>query len=193
MSTLSHPNLVTLKGVQLSPKLCMCLEFVPGTDLAAVLHNPEISDTQFNWRLRTKIAVDIARGMRYLQALSPPIIHRDLRSPNVFVLTLNEEAEVCAKVADFGLASKVLTNMNEVLFTWQWLSPEEIDTENGAQYDERADVYSFGMVRFNPIDFDGPMRLTVYCSLIDRCCGRLRLARFLSRSLISSLLELWRL
>jgi serine/threonine protein kinase len=38
-----------------------------------------------NLELRIRIGLDIAEGMKYLHSLSPPIIHRDLRSPNIFV------------------------------------------------------------------------------------------------------------
>ena len=38
-----------------------------------------------NMNIRLRIILDIAKGMRYLHTLSPPIIHRDLRSPNIFV------------------------------------------------------------------------------------------------------------
>lgn len=145
MCHLSHPSLVQLYGVQLSP-LRMVLEFVPGTDLMQILHDPKISDADFNWRIRMRIALDVGRGLRYLQSIRPPIMHRDLRSPNVFVLGLDESADCVAKLADFGLASKVLTSLSEVLFTWQWLAPEIIDTDSQAQYDERADIYSFGML-----------------------------------------------
>jgi serine/threonine protein kinase/GTPase SAR1 family protein len=145
MCHLSHPSLVQLYGVQLTP-LRMVLEYVPGTDLMNILHDPKISDADFNWRIRMRIALDVARGLRYLQSIRPPIMHRDLRSPNVFVLSLDENADCVAKVADFGLASKVLTSLSEVLFTWQWLAPEIIESDSNAQYDERADIYSYGML-----------------------------------------------
>jgi hypothetical protein len=51
MSSLSHPCLVQLYGVQLSP-LRMIMEFVPGTDLAKVLRDPNLPDVQFTWRIR---------------------------------------------------------------------------------------------------------------------------------------------
>lgn len=44
-----------------------------------------VSPDQYSWRFRMKIAYDIAKGMQYLQNISPPVIHRDLRSPNIFV------------------------------------------------------------------------------------------------------------
>ena len=36
-------------------------------------------------RRRMRIAVDIARGMNYLHSCVPPIVHRDLKSPNLLV------------------------------------------------------------------------------------------------------------
>ena len=33
-----------------------------------------------------RIAFDISSGMQHMHSLTPPVIHRDLRSPNIFVL-----------------------------------------------------------------------------------------------------------
>ncbi len=38
------------------------------------------------WPLRLRIAKDVANGCAFLHAASPPIIHRDLKSPNVLVM-----------------------------------------------------------------------------------------------------------
>ena len=75
----------------------------------------------------------------------PPIIHRDLRSPNIFLVSTNPNSKITAKVADFGLSRLVETKIGGSLGTWQWLAPEVINTET-LEYDERSDVYSFGMV-----------------------------------------------
>jgi serine/threonine protein kinase len=52
---------------------------------------------------------------------------------------------VYAKIGDFGLANRCVMDMWEILPTWQWLAPEIF---NGEHYDERSDIYSFGMVLY---------------------------------------------
>lgn len=44
-----------------------------------------LDEEKISWKLRVKVALDIAHGMSYLHTIVPPIVHRDLRSPNVFV------------------------------------------------------------------------------------------------------------
>ena len=64
-------------------------------------------------KLRCEILFDIAKGLGYLHTLELPLVHNDLRSPNIFVrpgllpseiMSVEEDAAVHAKVADFGLA-----------------------------------------------------------------------------------------
>jgi serine/threonine protein kinase len=53
------------------------------------------------------------------------------------------DAPVHAKVADFGLSKMVGTEISGALRTWQWLAPEVL--ARVPRYDERSDIYSFGM------------------------------------------------
>jgi serine/threonine protein kinase len=86
--------------------------------------------------------------MNFLHQHNPTIVHRDLRSPNIFLMTLDESAPIVAKVADFGVAHKILNSngITDPLDTWQWVAPETLDHRTSALYDERSDVYSFGIV-----------------------------------------------
>ena len=153
MSCLHHPNIVKLYGISVSP-LRMVLELIPCGDLFDLLHpkNPQtkerenISRIDFAWDLRLRIALDIARGMSYLQSFSPPIVHRDLRSPNIFLVSTNPQHEICAKVADFGLSRIVAPNLAGALGTWQWLAPEVFNANESDRYDECADRFSFAIV-----------------------------------------------
>ena len=83
MSFLQHPNLVSLYGVCLSRPPRLLMEFVPCGDLKELIVARK--DQPLEPWLITQIAFDVALGMSHLHSISPPIIHRDLRSPNVFV------------------------------------------------------------------------------------------------------------
>jgi serine/threonine protein kinase len=82
---------VKLYGVALKPSPRMVLEFLACGDLYRFMHpdpdqpNIKISPEKFPWHLRLRIALDVAKGMYTLHSHEPPIVHRDLRSPNIFV------------------------------------------------------------------------------------------------------------
>lgn len=42
--------------------------------------------------------------MNFLHSCTPPVIHRDLKTPNILLLSIDETARICAKVSDFGLS-----------------------------------------------------------------------------------------
>ena len=91
-SELIHPNLVTLVGILQQPQMAMVLEWCSGPDLHALLYRfaekgLALHDMQavVTPALQLRLLLDIARGLTYLHACDPPIAHRDLRSPNIFV------------------------------------------------------------------------------------------------------------
>ena len=149
MSKLDHPNLVKLYGITKNP-LQMILELAPKGDLLKLIridreNNISISRDDFPWKLRLLIAWDIAKGMKYLQDQDPPIIHRDLRSPNIFLFSTSLDPSITrAKVADFGLSLSSGIGLRCALTTWQWLAPEVL--EGNYFYSEKSDNYSFGIV-----------------------------------------------
>jgi serine/threonine protein kinase len=72
-------------------------------------------------RLGKKVALDVALGINYLHSQKPPLLHRDLKSPNVL---LSEEG--VAKIADVGMvrtAVKELVTAQPVM-TPLWAAPE---------------------------------------------------------------------
>ncbi|KAH7281925.1 hypothetical protein KP509_35G003600 [Ceratopteris richardii] len=139
MKRLRHPNIVLFMGAVTSPDhLSIVTEFLPRGSLFRLLHR----NTQgMDWRRRSRMAFDIARGMNYLHHCNPPIVHRDLKSSNLLV-----DKNWTVKVADFGLS-----RMKHATFltaksgrgTPQWMAPEVLRNEPS---DEKADVYSFGVI-----------------------------------------------
>jgi len=106
MSGLQHPNLLSLRGYTLNP-CCLVLDYMKEGDLFQFLHRDEWAakreQVAKQWNvLMLKIAKDIAKGCAFLHAANPPVIHRDLKSPNVLLASISSEATVVAKLADFG-------------------------------------------------------------------------------------------
>ena len=98
-----------------------------------------------------KIALDVARGMEYLHtAFEQPIIHRDLKSPNLLLVDIpaDDAPTIHCKLADFGLSRDkgVESDMGTALMTGcgssLWMAPEIII---GSSYNEKIDIYSYAM------------------------------------------------
>ena len=99
------------------------------------------------------MASDIAAGMAHLHSRSPPLLHRDLRSPNILV-----DSSWRAKIADLGLskiaeeamaASSTLVQVNP-----RWAAPEIVAKGNPPTF--ASDVYSFGVVLWELLTWDLP-------------------------------------
>jgi len=139
LASVQHPNVVTFVGASLRRDvLALITELMPRGSLRQVLDNPSFGP-QLKWQQRLRMARDVAAGMRYLHAREPPMLHRDLKSSNLLV----DDAMV-VKVSDFGFARikedhATMTRCG----TPAWSSPEVLQ---GDRYDEKADVYSLGIV-----------------------------------------------
>jgi len=145
MSSLSHQNLVKFYGFTIDP-CCIIVEFVGGGDLFSFVLKTRSAEKLSYWPcLRLKIAKDIAKGCAHLHGSVPPVVHRDLKSPNVLLLNTADGAMgTVAKVADFG-TSQHMEGMaaGRKVDNPVWLAPEVLKNE---KYTEKADVYSFGVI-----------------------------------------------
>ena len=85
-------------------------------------------------------ARDTALGMNYLHSFQPPILHRDLKSPNLLI-----DSAYGLKISDFGLARvrAHFQTMTGNCGTTQWMASEVLAAE---KYTEKADVFSYGVV-----------------------------------------------
>lgn len=157
MGSLSHPNIVQLRGFSLNP-FFLILEWVPSGDLYQWLHKADLA-ARLTHSMRQRIALDIAQGMTFLHGQMPPILHRDLKSPNVFVASSDPNAPVLAKVADFGLASRLFISelkeksKSRAVETPTWLAPEVLLEQ---PYTEKSDVYAFGIILWELLTGEHP-------------------------------------
>ncbi|KAL0393326.1 UNVERIFIED_CONTAM: putative serine/threonine-protein kinase SIS8 [Sesamum radiatum] len=139
MKRLRHPNILLFMGAVTSPqRLCIVTEFLPRGSLFRLLQR---NTTKLERRRRIHMALDIARGMNYLHHLNPPIIHRDLKSSNLLV-----DRNWTVKVGDFGLSrlkNETYLTTKSGKGTPQWMAPEVLRNDPA---DEKADVYSFGVI-----------------------------------------------
>ncbi|XP_017790245.1 PREDICTED: LIM domain kinase 1 [Habropoda laboriosa] len=159
LRSLHHNNVLRFIGVLYKDKkLHLVTEYISGGTLRALLHD---ANEILPWEQRTSFAKDIAAGMAYLHSMN--IIHRDLNSHNCLV---REDKTVV--VADFGLA-RIIQNGNSpdnrkynrhsdgeaktskkerkkrytVVGNPYWMAPEMM---KGNKYDEKVDIFSFGIV-----------------------------------------------
>lgn len=112
---------------------------------------PDINaqDRPIDWKFRLRVAWDIAKGMAYLHSASPPLLHRDLKSPNVLLASHEWNAPSVAKIADFGLTGRAFTDFKAVAASERdvenptWLAPEVMRNET---YSTPSDVYPYGVM-----------------------------------------------
>ncbi|GMH28548.1 hypothetical protein Nepgr_030391 [Nepenthes gracilis] len=139
MKRLRHPNILLFMGAVTSPQhLCIVTEFLPRGSMFRLLQR---NIPKLDWRRRTLMSLDVARGINYLHHCNPPIIHRDLKSSNLLV-----DKNWTVKVADFGLSRikhETYLTTKTGKGTPQWMAPEVLRNEPS---DEKSDIYSFGVI-----------------------------------------------
>lgn len=94
------------------------------------------------------VAVDIARGMRFLHQCIPPLVHRDLKTPNVYIRSLNPNDPLRAVIGDLGtLVPLFQSHRTDAAPVTNpiWMAPELILRK---PYNRAVDVYSFGVIMY---------------------------------------------
>eukprot|EP00581_Thalassiosira_minuscula_P004564 CAMPEP_0183742844 /NCGR_PEP_ID=MMETSP0737-20130205/64910_1 /TAXON_ID=385413 /ORGANISM="Thalassiosira miniscula, Strain CCMP1093" /LENGTH=1015 /DNA_ID=CAMNT_0025978439 /DNA_START=1050 /DNA_END=4097 /DNA_ORIENTATION=- len=101
MAILRHPNVLQLFGCSLTAQaIWIVSELCSLGSLRQLLDDRE---RILSLEARLNLALQVAEGMAYLHAQDPPIIHRDLKSHNIFVHETFAEAESKEKSNDSKL------------------------------------------------------------------------------------------
>ncbi|MEO8843415.1 MAG: serine/threonine-protein kinase [Kofleriaceae bacterium] len=144
--TLGHPNIVesTDMGFTRDGVPYIVFEFLEGSLLTDEIYRVRGLAT----RRALRIARQIASALH--AAHSAGIVHRDLKSDNVF-LTDRDGALDHVKVLDFGIsrfleADDNVRNRAMVIGTPQFMAPEQIT--HPETVDRRADIYALGVILY---------------------------------------------
>ncbi|GAV77370.1 Pkinase_Tyr domain-containing protein [Cephalotus follicularis] len=158
LSRVHHKNLVGLVGFcyELGEQM-LVYEYISKGTLRESLSGK--SGIHLNWIRRLQIALDSARGLAYLHEFAnPPIIHRDIKSTNILL-----DDQLNAKVADFGLSTPISEiekgDASSVKGTLGYLDPEYFMTQ---QFNEKSDVYSYGVVLLELLTGRNPIERKKY-------------------------------
>ncbi|CAO2145357.1 unnamed protein product [Urochloa humidicola] len=150
LSTLRHEGIITFHASWVDvPR--RSFNFITELFSSGTLRSYRLRYPRVSLRAVRSWARQILRGLAYLHAHDPPVIHRDLKCDNIFVN--GHQGQV--KIGDLGLAA-VLREAGQVahsvIGTPEFMAPEMYDEE----YDERVDVYSFGMCLLELLTLEYP-------------------------------------
>lgn len=137
-----HPNILMFIGVGMDPSsnLLLLTELCEENSLKAFLKK-QPGKLSFNGKC--KVLFDVAKAMLYMHSQWPPVIHRDIKSENIFVT-----ATGTAKLGDFGISKVTCEDpekeyRTETVGTLQYMAPECMHSSN---YSTASDIYAFGVV-----------------------------------------------
>ncbi|KAF8396459.1 hypothetical protein HHK36_018081 [Tetracentron sinense] len=187
MKRMRHPNIVLLMGaVTQPPNLSIVTEYLSRGSLYKLLHRPSARE-MIDERRRLNMAYDVAKGMNYLHRRNPPIVHRDLKSPNLLVdkkYTVKRGVDrwmlIIAVVCDFGLSrlkANTFLSSKSAAGTPEWMAPEVLRDEPS---NEKSDVYSFGVILWELMTVQQPwsnLNAAQVVAAVGFKCKRLEIPR----------------
>lgn len=175
-SSLRHDNIVATRELSISydpPFIVM--DYVDGDSLAELLRR----EGPISWRRASRILLEVARALLF--AHSRGVVHGDVKPANILVEP-GREGRVL--LTDFGLGRifegpqgnlqisrslELATSGAEVQGTIRYLAPELL---RGERADERADVYSFGVLLFEVLTGGLPEGREVPSDLVAKLPGQ---------------------
>ena len=163
---LQHPNAVRVEDIDQADdgRPFMVIEFIEGESLKEVIQRQAPLPVPHVCR----IAKQAAGALEAAHQLG--IVHRDIKPGNILLTRSSRggEEEEVAKVLDFGIAKMkeahlaaggaTLTRTGTSIGTPAYMSPEQAMGTTSASLDGRADLYSLGVVMYEMLTGDLPIK-----------------------------------
>src|SRR5262249_19085827 len=131
--------------------LYIAMEFIDGPSLKDLIRKNGALTPQESIDILSQVASALSSAHR------KQIVHRDLKSDNLMLVTSDEGGKV-VKLVDFGIAktfddSTQLTAAGYMIGTPHYMSPEQAA---GRPVDHRADLYSLGVILYEMLTGEVP-------------------------------------
>ncbi|EKF27464.1 serine/threonine protein kinase, putative,protein kinase, putative [Trypanosoma cruzi marinkellei] len=162
LSSLRHPNIINYVDsflLKKSDHLCIVMEFADSGDLSARIkksYGVNFRESQvLDWIIQLVLSLSYVHQRR--------ILHRDIKSQNVFLTSQN-----ILKLGDFGIARTLSGTYDQArtfVGTPYYLSPELILER---PYDHRSDVWALGVVIYELLALKHPFNATSMKGLMQR-------------------------
>ncbi|XP_047943094.1 PR5-like receptor kinase [Salvia hispanica] len=141
-----HVNVVQLVGCCADrSKRALILDFMPNGSLDKYIFNQDKASS-LDWGIKYKIAIGVARGIKYLHSgCDIKILHFDIKPHNILL-----DDQFVPKITDFELAKlysvdKDTVTMTAARGTIGYVAPE-LNCRSIGLVSHKDDVYSFGML-----------------------------------------------
>ncbi len=138
---ITHKNVIRIYDfLYIQGNYAISMEYFPSHTLGGEI----VNEKPVELKRAIKFGIDIATGMAV--AHQAGIVHRDLKPANVLI-----DSESLLKIVDFGVAAAQsqgdtqLTKTGYVIGSPKYMAPEQI---LGKKVDERADIYSLGVILY---------------------------------------------
>lgn len=151
LERLHHPNIISFHGSWVNrerQEVNFVTEILSSGTLSKFIAKVQV----IRWKIAKRWATQILKGLEYLHSQDPPVIHRDLKCENIFINGTSGDL----RIGDLGLSTVHSTGkVLSVLGTPEFMAP---DLYEESPYDEKVDIYAFGMCLLEILTKETPYR-----------------------------------